>query len=72
MTGPGEASPSPVYVGGDADAGGRDDVSGTVQGAVDAASARYAAHQSDTHGQGSAIGDLMDLAPAMPDADPTI
>lgn len=50
---------SPVYVGGDADAGGRDDVSGTVAGAVAAAEARFTEHASDTYAQGSTIGDLM-------------
>jgi hypothetical protein len=54
---------SPVQVRGDADAGGRDDVSGTVAGAVHAAEARFAEHESDTHAMGSTIGDLMDLAP---------
>jgi hypothetical protein len=56
-------SPDPIYVGGDADAGGRDDVAGTVDGAVAAAQARYGEHQSDTHGQGSVVGDLMKLPP---------
>jgi hypothetical protein len=57
---------SPVFAGGDADAGGRDDVAGTVAGSVAAAEARYIEHESDTHAQGSAIGDLMDL-PSSPD-----
>ena len=61
-------SPSPVYVGGDADAGGRDDVSGTVAGAVAAAEARYMEHQSDTLAQGSTIGDLMTVPPVPEDA----
>lgn len=52
---------SPIQVHGDADAGGRDDVSGTVAGAVAAAEARFSEHQSDTFGQGSVIGDLMSL-----------
>lgn len=52
---------SPVDAMGDPDAGGRDDVSGTVGGAVTAAEARFAEHQADTYGQGSVIGDLMDL-----------
>lgn len=52
-------SPDPVYVGGDADAGGRDDVAGDVAGAKAAALARAAEHQSDTYGQGSVIGDLL-------------
>jgi len=54
-------STSPIYVGGDADAGGRDDVAATVGGAVAAAEARFAEHQSDTFAQGSAIGDAMNL-----------
>jgi hypothetical protein len=53
-------SPDPVYVGGDADAGGRDDVAGDVAAAMANANARYAEHQQDT-GQGSQIGDSMDL-----------
>lgn len=52
---------SPIQVHGDPDAGGTDDVSGTVAGAVHAAEARFAEHESDTHGQGSTIGDLMTL-----------
>jgi hypothetical protein len=52
---------SPIYVGGDADAGGRDDVAATVAGAVANAQARYLEHEGDTHGQGSQIGDLMNL-----------
>jgi hypothetical protein len=51
---------SAIYVGGDADAGGRDDVSGSVAGAVAAAEARFGEHQSDL-GAGSHIGDLMAL-----------
>lgn len=56
-------SVSPVYVGGDADAGGRDDVASTVGGAVAAQSARWHELQSDTFGAGSVIGDLMALPP---------
>jgi hypothetical protein len=52
---------SPVDAMGDADAGGRDDVAGTVAASVDAAQARYVEHESDTHAQGSVIGDLVDL-----------
>src|SRR5438309_953760 len=51
----------PVFAGGDPDAGGRDDVAGDVAGSVAAAEARYGEHESDTHAQGSVIGDLMDL-----------
>lgn len=55
---------SPIYVGGDADAGGRDDVAGTVAGAVAAAEARFAEHQSDAVNTGSGvIGDLMTIPP---------
>jgi hypothetical protein len=50
---------SPVYVGGDPDAGGRDDVAASVSGAVANAEARFIEHQSDTYGLGSNIGDLM-------------
>lgn len=56
-------SPSPVLVHGDADAGGRDDVAGSVAGAQAAAQARYHEHQSDTYGMGSVIGDVMTLPP---------
>jgi len=56
-------SPDGIYAGGDADAGGRDDVAGTVAGAQAAAEARYREHQGDTYGQGSQIGDGMDLPP---------
>lgn len=54
-------SPEPVFAGGDADAGGRDDVGGTVAEAVSNAEARYHEHQGDTYGMGSVIGDLMTL-----------
>lgn len=54
---------SPVNAMGDADAGGRDDVAGTVAGAVAAADARLAELQADTYGQGSVIGDLLALPP---------
>ena len=53
----------PIAFPGDADAGGRDDVSSTVAGAVANAQARYHEHQSDTYGMGSTIGDLIDLPP---------
>lgn len=55
---PGELSP--VDAMGDPDAGGRDDVSATVAGAVAAATARWHEFQGDV-GAGSTIGDLMDL-----------
>ncbi len=60
-------SPDPIDAGGDADAGGRDDVAATVDGAVAAAQARYGEHQSDTFGQGSTIGDVMTLPAATSD-----
>lgn len=53
---------SPVNAAGDADAGGRDDVSGTVQGSVDAATARFHEHMADL-GAGGTIGDLMTFPP---------
>ena len=55
---------SPVMAMGDADAGGRDDVAGDVAGAVAAATARWREHESDTHAQGSVIGDLVTLPPS--------
>lgn len=55
---------SPINAAGDPDAGGRDDVSSTVQGAVDAATARWREFQADTFGQGSVYGDLMTLPPS--------
>ena len=57
-------SPDPVFVGGDADAGGRDDVAGDVAQAQANAEARYGEHETDTHGQGSVIGDLVTLPPS--------
>lgn len=59
-------APSAIHAYGDADAGGRDDVAGSVAGSVAAAEARYMEHESDTHAQGSTIGDLMTLPPAPP------
>lgn len=56
---PGETSP--VQVHGDADAGGRDDVAGSVADAMASAEARYREHEGDTYGQGSTIGDLMTM-----------
>ena len=55
---------APIQVHGDADAGGRDDVAGTVAGAVANAEARYLEHVSDIHGIGSTIGDLIHFPPA--------
>jgi hypothetical protein len=54
-------SPDAVYVGGDADAGGRDTVAGDVSGAVSNAEARFGELQGDTFGQGSHIGDAFTL-----------
>jgi hypothetical protein len=59
---------SPIYAGGDADAGGRDIVAGSVAAAVAAAEARFGELAGDTYGQGSAIGDLMTLPPNQLDA----
>ena len=54
---------SPVQVHGDADAGGRDIAADSVADSMAAASARLAEMEGDTYGQGSVIGDLMDLPP---------
>lgn len=54
---------SPVDAAGDADAGGRDDVAATVQGSVDAATARWREHMSDLRAGGT-IGDLMTFPPS--------
>jgi hypothetical protein len=59
-------APSAVFVGGDADAGGRDTVAPTVEGAVANAHARYMELQADTFGQGSRIGDDITLPHAPP------
>lgn len=56
-------APQPVAFPGGADAGGRDDVSATVAGAVANAEARYLEHEGDTHPAGSTIGDLMTFPP---------
>src|SRR5260370_40298773 len=58
-------APDPVEAMGDADAGGRDDVSATVAGAVAAANARWHEHQADTYGTGSALRDPVNF-PASP------
>jgi hypothetical protein len=63
---------SPVDAAGDADAGGRDDVAATVAGAVASAEARYHELQADTYGQGSTIGDLVDLTPVDSAATPAV
>lgn len=54
---------SPINAAGDDDAGGRDDVSATVAGAVANATGRWQEFQSDTYGQGSTYGDLMTFPP---------
>lgn len=56
--------PAPVEAMGDADAGGRDDVSGTVAGSVANANARWHEFQTDTFGVGSTYGDLVDFPPS--------
>jgi hypothetical protein len=60
-----------ILTGMDADAGGSDDISATVAGSVADAMARRAELESDTHGQGSALGDLVAL-PDPPDIDTTV
>src|SRR5260221_2122574 len=50
-----------IYTGGDDNPAGLDDVATTVAASVAAAEARFGAHQLDTYGQGSQIGDLMPL-----------
>ena len=54
---------SPIQVHGDADAGGRDDVAGSVAEAQANAEARFHEHMSDTYGLGSTIGDLVTMPP---------
>lgn len=56
-------SPQPISTAGDADAGGRDIVASTVDGAVANAKARFGELQGDTYGQGSTIGDTYTLPP---------
>lgn len=52
---------SPIYTGGDNDAGGRSPVASTVAEAVANATGRWQELASDTHQQGSQIGDGMTL-----------
>jgi hypothetical protein len=52
---------SPIYTGGDSDAGGRDSVAGTVAASIAASTARWQELQSDTFSQGSTVGDLISL-----------
>jgi hypothetical protein len=54
-------TPDPIFVGGDADAGGRDIVAGSVAEAVANAQARFGEMQADTFGQGSQVGDNVTL-----------
>lgn len=61
------AGPQPVAFPGDADPGGRDTVAADPAGAVANAEARFGELQGDTYGQGSQIGDALDL-PEVPDA----
>lgn len=58
---PGELSP--INAAGDPDAGGRDDVSATVGGAVANATSRWQEFQGDV-GAGGTIGDLMTFPPS--------
>jgi len=60
--------PSAIAAHGDADAGGRDDMSGTVAGAVANAEARWHELAGDTYSQGSQIGDAMTVPPVPEDA----
>lgn len=62
-----DASPQPVSFPGDPDPGGRDSVAADVATAKANAMDRRAELQTDTFGQGSTIGDLLDLPPG-PDA----
>jgi hypothetical protein len=55
------AGPSPIRFTADDDPGGRDIVAGDPAAAQAAAEARLAELQSDTYGQGSVMGDLLDL-----------
>ena len=61
---PGE--PDPIFAGGDADAGGRDDVAGDMAQAKANAEARYGEHETDTYGLGSHIGDVITFSGGSP------
>jgi hypothetical protein len=52
---------------GDADPGGRDIVAASSAQAMANAEARYGELAGDTYGQGSVIGDLLDLPPVISD-----
>lgn len=56
-------STSAIYSPVNSDADEQDDVSGTVAGAVAAATARWQLAQKDTYQQGSVLGDLVALPP---------
>ena len=56
--------PQAIRFPGDPDAGGRDDVAGSVAEAVANAQARFHEHESDTYGLGSQLGDAMTLPAA--------
>jgi hypothetical protein len=68
---PGGDPPAPggqhVAFPGDADPGGRDIVAASSAQAMANAEARYGELQGDTYGQGSRIGDLLDLPPVVSD-----
>lgn len=55
---------SPIYVGGDPDPGGRDDVAPTVAESVANATGRWQEHEAYTHVQGSGSGDLIQFPPS--------
>lgn len=55
-----------VQVHGDADPGGSDKISPTVDGAVAAAMGRQADLERDTFGVGSVIGDIMAIPASLP------
>ena len=61
------SEPQAIAFPGDPDPGGRDDVAGTVAGAVGTAMARQAEHMTDTYGQGSQIGDALALPDVVSD-----
>lgn len=58
---------SPIYVGGDPDPGGRDDVAPSVAESVANATGRWQEHEAYTHHQGGMSGDLMHFPPSPED-----
>jgi hypothetical protein len=60
-------APQSIAFPGPPDAGGRDDVAGSVAAAQAAAEARYHEHQTDTYGAGSQIGDSLSLPDVVSD-----